>query len=257
MNKFYVACVKGDAKLKTKTKTKTEGEGKEEEGEQRTADADVFTIDEPLGYDSTCHTAFTASEWKSNTDPNTDADACAPPAKKAKLKESTTLFTVLKTRCCSDTNTDTNTDSFTYVLCMPITGRTHQIRVHLQHAGHPILNDHKYGGGDLPEDFDHVLRVRDEQAMHQLKDLRLRDFEGEGTEFNDFRCIHCPQIVPVRYKPRFDAIYLHCWKYVIREDWSYECPLPEWLTSQVDQQEMQRAAERLRKAKEAMVTASQ
>ena len=29
--------------------------------------------------------------------------------------------------------------------CEPETGRTHQIRVHLQHAGHPILGDERYG----------------------------------------------------------------------------------------------------------------
>jgi len=33
------------------------------------------------------------------------------------------------------------------VQCEPETGRTHQIRVHLQHAGHPILGDALYGGG--------------------------------------------------------------------------------------------------------------
>ena len=27
------------------------------------------------------------------------------------------------------------------------TGRTHQIRVHLSHIGHPVLGDHVYGGG--------------------------------------------------------------------------------------------------------------
>lgn len=30
------------------------------------------------------------------------------------------------------------------VLCKPITGRMHQIRVHLQYLGHPIINDHFY-----------------------------------------------------------------------------------------------------------------
>ena len=33
----------------------------------------------------------------------------------------------------------------TLVEAKPVTGRTHQIRVHAQHAGHPILGDPKYG----------------------------------------------------------------------------------------------------------------
>ena len=32
----------------------------------------------------------------------------------------------------------------TLVEAKPVTGRTHQIRVHAQHAGHPILGDVKY-----------------------------------------------------------------------------------------------------------------
>jgi RluA family pseudouridine synthase len=34
----------------------------------------------------------------------------------------------------------------TLVGCTPSTGRTHQIRVHLAHLGHPILGDRLYGG---------------------------------------------------------------------------------------------------------------
>ncbi|MFM8454992.1 MAG: RluA family pseudouridine synthase [Gammaproteobacteria bacterium] len=36
-------------------------------------------------------------------------------------------------------------ESATWVEAQPITGRTHQIRVHAQHAGHPIAGDEKYG----------------------------------------------------------------------------------------------------------------
>ena len=31
------------------------------------------------------------------------------------------------------------------VLCKPLTGRTHQIRIHMQYLGHPIINDPLYG----------------------------------------------------------------------------------------------------------------
>ena len=40
---------------------------------------------------------------------------------------------------------DEATDS-TIVICRPATGRTHQIRLHLQYLGHPIANDPNYGG---------------------------------------------------------------------------------------------------------------
>lgn len=36
-------------------------------------------------------------------------------------------------------------DGVTLVEAKPVTGRTHQIRVHAQYAGHPLLGDEKYG----------------------------------------------------------------------------------------------------------------
>ncbi|WP_372861493.1 23S rRNA pseudouridine(955/2504/2580) synthase RluC [Spongiibacter sp.] len=44
-------------------------------------------------------------------------------------------------------------DGASLVEARPITGRTHQIRVHCQYAGHPILGDDKYGDDDLNRRF--------------------------------------------------------------------------------------------------------
>jgi 23S rRNA pseudouridine1911/1915/1917 synthase len=38
-------------------------------------------------------------------------------------------------------------DGSTFLEATPLTGRTHQIRVHLSSIGHPILGDRPYGGG--------------------------------------------------------------------------------------------------------------
>ena len=35
-------------------------------------------------------------------------------------------------------------EGYSIVRCLPVTGRTHQLRVHLQHLGHPIQNDPIY-----------------------------------------------------------------------------------------------------------------
>ncbi len=37
----------------------------------------------------------------------------------------------------------------TLVECVLETGRTHQIRVHMKHIGHPIFNDERYGGNEI------------------------------------------------------------------------------------------------------------
>lgn len=75
------------------------------------------------------------------------------------------------------------------VRCRPLTGRTHQIRVHLQFLGHPILNDPIYNspawgpsrgqGGHIPKTDEELLR--DLVAEHQAKEsLNVLDIcEGD------------------------------------------------------------------------------
>lgn len=38
--------------------------------------------------------------------------------------------------------------AYSLLQCAPLTGRTHQIRVHLDHAEHPIIGDERYGDDD-------------------------------------------------------------------------------------------------------------
>ena len=61
------------------------------------------------------------------------------------------------------------------VECRLETGRTHQIRVHMAHAGHGLLGDPVYGGrrkiagGALPETAKALLHGFDRQALHAAR----------------------------------------------------------------------------------------
>lgn len=58
------------------------------------------------------------------------------------------------------------------VECEPVTGRTHQLRVHLSSVGAPIVGDDMYGGGnDLPR-----------QALHANTMRFIHPFTGEKIE---------------------------------------------------------------------------
>lgn len=53
----------------------------------------------------------------------------------------------------------------TLVECRLETGRTHQIRVHMSHIGHPLLGDPLYGYGKMPKGLD-VIEVPNRQMLH-------------------------------------------------------------------------------------------
>jgi len=84
------------------------------------------------------------------------------------------------------------------IRCRLETGRTHQIRVHLAHIGHPLLGDETYGAGfktslqKLPEAARLALKSLERQALHAailgFEHPRTgRPLHFESPEPNDLR----------------------------------------------------------------------
>ena len=69
---------------------------------------------------------------------------------------------------------------FSYVLARPRTGRTHQIRVHLTHIGHPLVGDRVYRGrtsfkipSDAPKISRHLLHASSLGFKHPISGEKL------------------------------------------------------------------------------------
>lgn len=66
---------------------------------------------------------------------------------------------------------------YTLVKCRLETGRTHQIRVHMQHIGHPVMGDEEYGGGKNPFGLH-------SQALHAVEIGFVHPTSGERMTFS-------------------------------------------------------------------------
>lgn len=99
-------------------------------------------------------------------------------------------------------------ESFGYVSvvkCRLETGRTHQIRVHMKHKGHPLFNDERYGGNE-------ILR---------------------GTTFAKYRQFvnNCMEICP---RQALHARTLGFKHPVTGEEMNFECEIPNDMTTLIE-----------------------
>ena len=78
-------------------------------------------------------------------------------------------------------------ENATLMQAKPITGRTHQIRVHCQYAGHPIANDAKYGDDEFTKNIKKLgckrlfLHAKTIEFTHPLSEKKVK-FEAPYDE---------------------------------------------------------------------------
>ena len=87
-------------------------------------------------------------------------------------KEAVTLFT-----CISQSEAE----GWSIVECLPLTGRTHQIRVHLEYLGFSIANDTQYGGLSGPPLAFRLNRERTE-PVSEAQSKRLKGIKASDSE---------------------------------------------------------------------------
>lgn len=122
------------------------------------------------------------------------------------------------------------------VKCKPLTGRSHQIRVHLQHLGHPIANDPIYSSPEVwgdGKDYDEVIKRLDNVGKsYPTGTWQLPSSRSNGTMLTGELCPECETELYSDPGPNDIELYLHAFRYSTKQDteqqWSYETKLPHW-----------------------------
>lgn len=116
------------------------------------------------------------------------------------------------------------------VECIPKTGRTHQLRVHLQFLGFPIANDplycnkawgDKWGKGGISEE-------KEFEVINALSETIFAHENSENLEIYNERASPLPEQL---------QIWLHSYEYSSGDNeskWNYQSTLPEWANEDFD-----------------------
>jgi len=138
---------------------------------------------------------------------------------------------------------------YSIVRCLPVTGRTHQIRVHLQFLGHPIQNDPIYAnqkvwGFDLGSNDPDAAQNSDEDVISRLSRMGKEEVadavayhdemvdayeKNRAEKMSGDLCSVCATPLYTDPGQQELSLWLHSLRY---EDsggsWSYVSSLPSW-----------------------------
>lgn len=115
------------------------------------------------------------------------------------------------------------------VRCLPKTGRTHQIRIHLRNLGHPISNDPLYGDGKLMSSSKLNDLSRDTDAI--FDQIRLEAEVNRSKSESSELCKDCGVSLYTQTEANKLVIYLHAISYGLKDEegWKYETKNPDWV----------------------------
>lgn len=92
-------------------------------------------------------------------------------------KNAITLYKTLQTHYF------TSTKAISKIECELLTGRTHQIRVHMQHIGYPLIGEQVYGKKHIGDIYPEYIRNFPRQALHSSKLVFFHPFLQQQMEF--------------------------------------------------------------------------
>ena len=158
-----------------------------------------------------------------------DIKSCDAPIKTANFKLGLNVVAPDGKECLTNFEQLLFDGEYSYLKAMPVTGRTHQIRVHLHHLGYHIVNDPLYNDATVwkevqkadptPEDIQKIVNslIAEEEEEYQ---------GGKGVIDEAHTCLDCA--IPKPDPAEADLfICLHAYQYS-GPDFEFTTEYPEW-----------------------------